>query len=87
MRTTLILALLGVTLAVGCDDPASSTTTTTAATADSGTTATEDLKQAGRNLGSAAQKAAGQAGQTAADEAKKEIRNLDVKVTTSDAGP
>ncbi|MDB4943314.1 MAG: hypothetical protein JWP97_2848 [Labilithrix sp.] len=77
MRTTLIGLLLGATLALGCDDRATSTSTTAAA-ADSGTSATEDLKQGGRDLGAAAQKAA--------EEAKKEVKSLDVKVTTGDAG-
>ena len=73
MRNTLAFMLLGATLALACDDRAGQTTTTTA---------TEDLKQAGREVGSATQKAAEHAGRVVKDEAKREVKDLDVRVTT-----
>jgi hypothetical protein len=83
MRTIPMVLLLGATLALGCDEHATSTTTTTSAAADSGAKAVEDLKQGTRDLGAAAEKAAVKV----ADEAKKEVRELDVKITTgADAG-
>lgn len=80
MRNTLAFMLLGATLALACDDRASQTTTTSA---PAETSATEDLKQAGRDLGSATQKAAERAGRAVKDEAKREVRDLDVSVSTS----
>lgn len=75
MRNTLAFMLLGATLALACDDRASHTTTTSAA---------DDLKQAGREVGSATQKAA----RAVKDEAKREAKDLNVHVSTSasDAG-
>lgn len=78
MRITMIGLLLGATLLVACDDSASTSTTST-------TSAKEDLKQAGRDLGSATQKAAVEAGHAAKEEAKKEVHELDVHLTTSAA--
>lgn len=76
MRNTLAFMLLGATLALACDDRASRTTTTSS---PSSTSATEDLKQAGRELGSAAEKA----GRAVKDEAKREAKDLKVQVSTS----
>lgn len=80
MRNKLAFMLLGATLALACDDRAGQTTTTSA---PGDTSAKEDLKQAGRDLGSATQKAAERAGRAVKDEAKREAKDLDVHVTTS----
>lgn len=70
MRNTLGFMLLGATLLLACDDHASQTRTTSAS---------EDLKQAGKDLGAATQKAA----EKVKDEAKREAKDLDVHLSTS----